>query len=405
MKNRSLLLSFALLAFVVLQNTGCGGDAGTGTPILFSGDITVNTVWSDHNGSGDGIDYRITGCVNVRDGAVLTIEPGTRIVFESGACLVALNFGAIKAVGTAAENITFTGLQATEGFWAGLNFTNTNNTDNQLVFCVIEYAGTDGGTYSLNGSVNVGESAGISLDPSRLSMQNSTIRFGSHEGIFVSATSVLTNFSNNVITGCDFPVNLRSDNSDVIGTGNDFTGNTKDYVLVRGTGAPAPLDRNMTWPKLNVPYAVQDDINVQATLNIAAGTEIIMKQGAFFWLGDNISQINCVGTAANPIVFRGEQNTTGFWGAIFLDGGASGSFQHCTFTNGGGGSNGYGFPEGVIWCSGYVGNSQLAMINCTINGSLTNGVSVDNASTYNADIATVNTITGIPGGFQAVRVW
>ncbi len=52
--------------------------------------------------------------------ATITIEAGTKVVFDSQIYLQTKDQGAIRAFGSAEAPITFTGLQSTKGFWGGL---------------------------------------------------------------------------------------------------------------------------------------------------------------------------------------------------------------------------------------------------------------------------------------------
>lgn len=79
-------------------------NAGT---VNVSGDITVNTTWTKNN------EYLLNGFVYVKNGATLTIEPGTLIKGDkaSKATIIITRTGKINAAGTAAEPIVFTSNQ------------------------------------------------------------------------------------------------------------------------------------------------------------------------------------------------------------------------------------------------------------------------------------------------------
>jgi hypothetical protein len=124
-----------MVAFTAIILSGCGGGGGGGSsdddddPIpvdsVLSGDITSNmtltadTVWE------------ISGLVAVKNGAVLTIQPGTKIIGQSGTgantSYLVIDKGAkIMANGTATQPIIFTsktahngGVEA-PGQWGGL---------------------------------------------------------------------------------------------------------------------------------------------------------------------------------------------------------------------------------------------------------------------------------------------
>ncbi|MFZ2633770.1 MAG: hypothetical protein WA081_21085, partial [Desulfosalsimonadaceae bacterium] len=91
MKINKLKRKFVLLfmvAFTVIILSGCGGGGGGGSsddnnnddPVDFvlSGDIT-----SDMTLTADKV-WELSGLVAVKSGAVLTIQPGTKIIGQSG---------------------------------------------------------------------------------------------------------------------------------------------------------------------------------------------------------------------------------------------------------------------------------------------------------------------------------
>ena len=72
---------------------------------------------------------------------MLTIEPGARLVFESGRDMTVWEDGQLRAVGTEQDPIVFTGGEQTPGYWGGLRFYHSNSEDNQLAWMTIEYGG------------------------------------------------------------------------------------------------------------------------------------------------------------------------------------------------------------------------------------------------------------------------
>lgn len=100
-----------------------GNDVGGDTdqppaPIQVTADITGNTTWTTGN------TYILAQLTLVRDGAVLTIEPGVTVQGVEGAALVIANDGRIEAEGTATAPIVFTSSKAAgsraPSDWGGL---------------------------------------------------------------------------------------------------------------------------------------------------------------------------------------------------------------------------------------------------------------------------------------------
>lgn len=124
-RNRSLL-TLALGSTLLFTACKKEEDAPTPTPaptddrVRVEVDITGNTTWTADN------QYLLVGFINVQNGAVLTIEPGTVIFGDkvSKGTLI-INRGArIEAAGTEAQPIVFTSAEAAgsraPGDWGGV---------------------------------------------------------------------------------------------------------------------------------------------------------------------------------------------------------------------------------------------------------------------------------------------
>ncbi len=126
---KQLLFSAVLLATII--STGCrkievDGETTiipptgptTSENLILEGRITANRTLTANNV------YKLRGLVYVTNGAILTIEPGTKIVGENGrnGGLVITRSSKIIADGTAAKPIVFTSEAATpaRGDWAGV---------------------------------------------------------------------------------------------------------------------------------------------------------------------------------------------------------------------------------------------------------------------------------------------
>lgn len=109
--------------------------------IFVSGDINSNTIWSADT-------VKITGDINVAQGVILTVEPGTYVETQ-GYFKINIS-GSIRAIGTIADTIIFTVRDSTNfwqdstsfsGGWAGFNLSNSNLSSDSSVFefCKIQY--------------------------------------------------------------------------------------------------------------------------------------------------------------------------------------------------------------------------------------------------------------------------
>ncbi|MBN1660629.1 MAG: Ig-like domain-containing protein [Anaerolineae bacterium] len=106
---------------------------------IVDSDILTDTVWT-LQGSPYSVLFDSDG-IQVVEGATLTVEPGVEVEFDSYASLIVL--GTLKAIGTEARPILFTGATKEPGSWLFLAIESTSLTRNQgsvLRHVTIEYA-------------------------------------------------------------------------------------------------------------------------------------------------------------------------------------------------------------------------------------------------------------------------
>lgn len=132
------------------------------------------------------VPYRMSGKTSVN--SEVTIDPGANFAFKLNASLVFEGGSTVKAVGTAADPITFTGTDTIPGWWQGILLNNTNDPNNIMDHVIIEYGGGsafDGSTQPANLTV------GRIYNPSRLTLKNSTLRYSEGYGLFVHSNSTI----------------------------------------------------------------------------------------------------------------------------------------------------------------------------------------------------------------------
>jgi hypothetical protein len=126
-----------------------------------SGDITANQTWSSDT------TYVLGGYVKVRNGATLTIQPGTTIVGDTtvpGASLWILRGAKINAAGTAAQPIVFTSQRAAgsraPGDWGGLILIG-NGVINRSGTTITTEGGTAGVAENYAGGTDNNDNSGV----------------------------------------------------------------------------------------------------------------------------------------------------------------------------------------------------------------------------------------------------
>jgi len=150
-------------------------------------------------------------------------------------------------------------------------------------------------------------------------------------------------------------------------------------------------DNPQTWTNHNkngVDYIITDRIlfQVNSTLTIEPGTEIMF--GTNGSLEMNNTSIHANGTAAEPIIFRGIDNTRGYWKGIILYGKTDNQLIYCTVQDAGAGA---GSSAGAVVVGNGLGDAGLALTNSRILNSASVGISIGDESTLSAFSS--NTIT------------
>jgi hypothetical protein len=100
-----------------------------------AGDVTTAQTWTDL-----AVPYRIKtgGQVQVIQ-VTLTIAAGVELEFETNAGIIVNDNSALKALGTATNQILFTGVDKVAGAWGGIEFSFTQSPLNEIGFATIEY--------------------------------------------------------------------------------------------------------------------------------------------------------------------------------------------------------------------------------------------------------------------------
>ncbi len=190
----------------VSAGSGNAASGNTGNCLeVRAGVIVEDRTWNNHMG----LPYVVSGDVSVyksgTEFATLTIEPGVEIRFNTNCGLYvgySVYQGALKALGTASDPITFTSSAGSPapGTWKGIYFYQETVDDQTLLeHCIIEYAGQ-------------ATNANIYLNNARPTFQFNTIRASSYAGIYANGTGC-----DNAVISCN---NFKDNQCGIYLTGN-----------------------------------------------------------------------------------------------------------------------------------------------------------------------------------------
>ena len=264
---------------------------------VFSQGINTAQTWQKLD-----IPYYIRSSLTYSVDAALILEAGVSLTFNSGAGLSVSSSGSLKAVGIEGEPILFTGLEASPGYWKGIEFSRSNSINNQLDYVTIEYGVININTDSTSGS------------PVRLGVKNALLRYASNLGILLEDSSVnLGVFENNTLTLNERPISLPSEMVGLLGKDSQYSGNTDDRIHVFSQG----INTAQTWQKLDIPYYIRSSLtySVDAALILEAGVSLTFNSGAGLSVSSSGS-LMAIGTEGEPILFTGLEASPGYWEGI-----------------------------------------------------------------------------------------
>lgn len=342
-------------------------------PIEITGDINDDDTWGAN--IANCADYLVTGRGFIFGD--LVIEAGTRVVFGNGASLVNTGGGSLQAVGTAEDPIHFIGENPVPGYWQGMVFS-ANNPLNELTHVVVDGAGSGSPGYGDTNDTNIGV-----RNNARVKISNTTIRNSAGYGLLVRAAD-LSGFADNRFEGiAGAPIHLPSNQLGNLDGASDYDGtadnpNGDAYLEVEDS----TLETDQTWPKINLPYRLERGNNHRidgAHLTIEPGAVFEFESSAELQVLDD-GALTAVGTADEPIIFRGFQEGQGVWdGILFGSNDARNELEHVVVDGAGAGGLGASSLDANVAVFGT--NASLKLSNSTISNSGGFGIYLGNTAT------------------------
>jgi len=318
-------------------------------------------IYSDQTWNALDVDYRIYPGLPTNVTAELTLAPGATLVFDADAFLGIHDGGALRAIGTELEPITFTGLQQVPGFWSGIQFM-TNTANNVLDHTVVEYGG---GTRA-----NIRANVGVYDADSQLTIRNTTLRHSEEYG-FQFANGIALDMSNVTSTSNNRPGSIWFVDIGILDGSSVYSGNTDDRLFLIGPGLSGDFT-DQTVKNIGIPYYDSNAsglTSVQAQLTLDPGVEMeFNSNGGLNIQGDGA--LIAQGTVSEPIIFTGAQKVSGYWNGIQLATSNANIIDNAIVEYGGANT---GNTAGLIGLYGIDGST---ITNSTLRSSATNGIDI-----------------------------
>jgi hypothetical protein len=301
-----------------------------------------------------------------------------RLLIESGvewraAADVTLELGwnnsstTVQIQGTSAAPVVFRSFSDSAS-WGGLLVGAQVTTDSKIAYTEVRQAGQ-------------GREFGVEID-AKITLDQVTLR-NNLKGLSIEAVGLSKDSKGLLITGTqDRPLTVRTNGLFSVPTDSKLDGNTNDQIELAG----GSWDETGTISDLGIPYHIAQRwlVSKTAQLTFKPGVEFVMASGVELDLAWNNSAtgVTLVGTAADPIKFRGEQDLAGFWVGLRLGAGAlqTSRFDYVEIANAG--SN-----DGALEI-----DREVAITNCKFIKSASYGINKARAIT-NTYLGVGNTFT------------
>lgn len=284
-------------------------DGTKGFVDVASAAVTTDQTWPNINAP-----YRFRGETTL-EGATVTVAAGADFLFDSAARLTVTSTGALSAVGTSTDTITFEAEGKTPGYWEGI-LIQSNNTANELIYVDVAHAGD----YPNTGNVDVRSGASVAVHHSTFSDSDDYGLYMHGGSSLQTGGTIASGFSNNAFygntnEGLRIPAHLVGsiDTATVYYDASDANG--KSYVGVFAT----TVNTDQTWPATSAPIRFSDgDVDLDgAAVTVAAGANLLFAENTRIDVTATGS-LTAVGTATNMITFLGEGSTPGAWEGIIV---------------------------------------------------------------------------------------
>jgi hypothetical protein len=301
-----LLLSLTVLTSILVGFAPRVSQARVTTTSI-CGAININTTWTVISSP-----YQVCNSTGVTVGptATLTIQPGVTVQFQTGVNAKLYVQGALSAIGTVTQPITFTGVVTTPGSWGGLSADYSVITP---ALVNLSYVTLDGG--------GIGSSAAqVYADRAVVTMTHSLVRNGGSDGLHFTYREAGFNIqTTSFISNSLYAVQLDTPATDIVLSDLSASSNGTNGIYLYAQGMNVSGQRRWTNP--GIPYVINYVPGNHAgdELTIDPGTELQFMSNSGLGIG---GQLKAIGLPDQPITFTAQTPAPGGWRGIVVDGGS-----------------------------------------------------------------------------------
>ena len=271
-----------------------------------AGSQTGSTTWSALE-----VPFRIEGGLNVEGD--LSLEPGAELEVTQNTSIQVSVGGTLTALGTEEEPIVFRGVNASRGFWRGIDVQSAGSSAVSDGF-ICEYC-----EFSNTGSSRfTGRADTISAlymgTTSSASITHSTFSKNEMFAVWASEEARFSEFSDNTFRDNARVMLLHPNRVRELSATQTIEDN--DFNVIEVTMGSDTISTGATWRDLGVPYRLLNNLTVDAAWDIAPGVIIEGDENVGITVVSNGS-LTTLGEAENLVVFRGRNAVPdGYWQGI-----------------------------------------------------------------------------------------
>jgi hypothetical protein len=277
--------------------------------VEISEDITSDLVLEDvFTDDWTKTDYLVTTSIGLE--AKLTIKPGVKVAFAKDAVFTVRSTGTVVSEGGTTEEsrIYLTGKTETTGFWGGIVF-QSGSVNNTMIYTSLAFAGANPSQQPF--------AAGVFAESgSKIKIEHSFFTDNSGFGIYVSPDAELATFVSNYLkAGPDeeYTIALPAVEVAKISADCQFWDGS---ILVNTASLSEGIKHE--WETFN--YTLTKGLNIinGTGLQLYGGTQLRIAQDQKI-AAQNGGYIRADGTEARPVLFKGEEEVSGYWKGIFIE--------------------------------------------------------------------------------------
>lgn len=249
--------------------------------------------------------YEVTNPIVLETGH-WTLEAGTTLYFHDDTGLTVRAGATLDINGTNDDPVLLRGDKEAMGAWRGLNILAPG--PHKLSHLSVHHAG--GASWEADNEFRRGALV-IGDDAVDIAITDAHFEDNEFAAITTDAPDAEVTLAGSHFSSNDYPLRVQANHVANIAMDNTFDDNRHDVILIH---TDEPLTGDATWQPLAAPFGVETTLPVEATLTLTPGVRLYFERHAGLDVDGGL--VDAQGTDSDPVVFRGANDTSGYWRGI-----------------------------------------------------------------------------------------